>query len=347
MEILHSNLRPVREQVSNFHDKFAEYASRSDYIQITSGYISEKSILFLNENIEEGRLPSIDLSIGMHYYEGFTRSQYSALTLLADTMWNRFGCRPKVCSSFKFHGKLYSFHKSDLPFATIMGSSNLSALSSEANFEVDIAIDNGDVVKQLSCLQKDISDKATLNIPDWCPDDFLIVRPAVSELPEVVTVTSDYVADLYSKKTGLKFDLPLKPEKKSNLNVYFGRGRVAPTRGLIKPRPWYEVEIIVGTSITNRDGYPRHQEFDVVTDDGYKFRCHTGVDNTSTPKNFRSKEGGLGILGAWIKGRLESAGAIKVGQFITKDDLDQYGKDHIELIQTEEENIWILDFNPS
>jgi hypothetical protein len=118
----------------------------------------------------------------------------------------------------------------------------------------------------------------------------------------------------------------------SNLNVYFGKGREN-KKGLVKPRHWYEAELIVPKEITSKPsypkaGYPEKRLITVYTDDGWKFKCKVSGEND---KNFRSADD-LKILGRWIKGRLENSGALKVGELVTPYVLEKYGRDKSELI---------------
>lgn len=139
---------------------------------------------------------------------------------------------------------------------------------------------------------------------------------------------------------------PIKPYEvspQSNLNAFFGKGREA-KNGLVKPRHWYEVELIVPKNITEQNGYPKAKTddaiFDVITDDGWSFKCKVSGDYS---KNFRS-EGDLKILGKWLKGRLENAGVLKVGDPVTKETLELYGRDTFTLTKTIRPGIWYLDF---
>ena len=50
------------------------------------------------------------------------------------------------------------------------------------------------------------------------------------------------------------------------------------------------------------------------------------------------------ILGRWIKGRLENNGALKVGEPVTAETLQKYGRDNFDLISTSKSDVWILDF---
>lgn len=149
-----------------------------------------------------------------------------------------------------------------------------------------------------------------------------------------------------TKRTSVRFDIPIKPYEnspQSNLNVFFGKGRVSPN-GLIKPRHWYEVELIVPKHITEQAGYPQSKTenalFDVITDDGWAFKCKVSGDYS---KNFRSYDD-LKILGKWLKGRLESAGVLTVGEPVTAETLRQYGRNTFSLTKTTIPGVWYLSF---
>ena len=124
------------------------------------------------------------------------------------------------------------------------------------------------------------------------------------------------------------------------MNCYFGKGRETKSTGFIKPRAWYEVEIIVPKKLSSNPNYPNKDKITVYTDDGWKFDCLASGDNS---KGFRSV-GSLQILGKWIKGRLENDGVLKVGEYVTDDVIKKYGRNNIELIATDDPKIWWLDF---
>lgn len=157
------------------------------------------------------------------------------------------------------------------------------------------------------------------------------------------------LADITSKLNGVVFDIPLKVttrHQKSNLNVYYGKGRTNRSTGFTKPRHWYEAELIVPKRITDRDFYPKANNpkagkiITVYTDDGWNFKCKISGTNS---KNFRSNND-LKILGKWIKGRLENSGALQVGQLVTEDVLKRYGRNNFKLKGTSDPTIWMLDF---
>ena len=63
----------------------------------------------------------------------------------------------------------------------------------------------------------------------------------------VEKVAPQNLAKAINAKTDISFEIPIKPYEvspQSNLNVFFGKGRES-KNGLVKPRHWYEVELIV------------------------------------------------------------------------------------------------------
>lgn len=187
---------------------------------------------------------------------------------------------------------------------------------------------------------------STDNIGDLEIDEFNERNPLLEGHEGVGKADTHTVAECLNARTAVSFDIPIKTfedSPRSNLNVYFGKGRVQ-QNGIVKPRHWYEVELIVPKDVATRPGYPQAQtpeaEFDVITDDGWTFRCKVSGDYN---KNFRS-EGDLKILGKWLKGRLEAKGVLAVGDPVTQQTLNAYGRSTFTLTKTNKPNLWYLDF---
>ena len=337
MELLITNKRPIYVEENDFSDAFEQLSLSADSIRISTGFISVDSLQYLLENIKIGALPYIDLTIGMHAFDGFTKTQYDAAHNLASFLKDQKKGSVSICVAFPFHGKIYVFYKSGKPFSAIIGSSNLSSLGEKKsyNLEVDIIVEEPVLLKKLIDLQTQLKNKASEAFENWEPKRFNeeIFIPGAEKLSGKET------ADCWKLKRISEFLIPLKTESKSNLNVFFGKGRENKKR-LIRPRPWYEAELIVSKTITQLPGYPCKTSFRVITDDGWSFFCRTSGDFS---KNFRS-ENDLCILGAWIKGKFESAGLLKVGEPVTTEILEKYGSNHLKLIKTENPNFWLLEF---
>jgi len=131
-------------------------------------------------------------------------------------------------------------------------------------------------------------------------------------------------AMLPSRSIFVEIDLArnIAEQSKSNLNCCFGKGRWSRATGKVKIRDWYEVELITSREINANPQYPRG-EFLATTSDGYTFQA---VTNGANFKNLRSLDD-LKILGLWIKGCLEDAGALSDDpqELVTSQTFEEYG----------------------
>lgn len=343
IELITSRIPPLHSQLV-FQDVFFKLLSQSEKLQIATGYISEEAVVDLKKVLESNSWPTLSLTVGMHYLEGVTRSQYDALALLNDYLVSSNRGGVNLVNRFKFHGKLYNFITDGKPFASIVGSSNLTNIAfSSRNFEVDVLLKEAGDISQIKEFIDRLNNQ-TIVVPfnEWKPTGFI----EVSQLDgheDVDRVPMDKLSEVFSKRAGLSFKIPLKASsdhQKSNLNAFFGKGR-EDSRGFIRPRPWYEVELIVPKEITSRPGYPaKDVPFRVYTDNGWTFECNVNGDFS---KNFRSYND-LTILGKWLKGKLESKGGLKMGTLVTEETLDRYGRRDFDLIATNDPLVWLLEF---
>ena len=349
MELLYSKIKPCDYDNSSFGEAFESGVVSSDSIKIATGYVTEESLLELKAILlfysQENKTKKCSLVIGMHGREGFTQAQYEAAIDLATFLKEKEIGGVRVCTAFKFHGKTYVFSKegSPKPISAMLGSSNLGNILDSRQWEVDALFKDGDVLTELDTLHDELVKKASKDILEWPkPVSFIEMPDLLQDRIDVEKADKDKYEAIENTATDRVFDLPLKAEAKSNLNAYFGKGRLATSTGAIRPRHWYEVELIVPIEITQADGYPkRGSEIRVYTDDGWTFTCKIEGQNG---KNFRSGKD-LRTLGRWIKGRLERAGCLKVGQPVTKEVLDKYGRHTISLKETRDPAVWLLDFS--
>jgi hypothetical protein len=347
MELLFSNVKPCEYNNSSFSEAFELEVVNSDEINIATGYVSEESLLELRAILsfysENNNAKKCSLVIGMHGREGFTRPQYEAAVELGNFLTKSNLGGVFVCTAFRFHGKNYVFYNKNNPVSAILGSSNLSNIVDNRQWEVDTKTTELRPLNELSQLHSDLVTKACKNILEiGAPENFTETNDLLQDRIGVDKADADLYAQTEGKLTGIVFDLPLKTTEKSNLNVYFGKGRLATKTGAIRPRHWYEVELIVPIDTTSSPSYPKKGSvIRVLTDDGWSFKCKAEGQNS---KNFRS-ENDLRTLGRWIKGRLEKAGCLQVGKPVTDEVLNAYGRRTISLQQTEDPEIWLLDFS--
>jgi len=348
MEILTSNTRPLKLKNKTFADSFSELIAVSDYMQIASGYISTESITEIKRIIESNMRPRLDLLIGMHYFDGITRTQYEASLYLNDFLIKNNLGSVSIANTFRFHGKLYSFSKENEIIAGIIGSSNLdSMLKFHRSYEADLLVTDIKTSKEICDLIKNARQKIAIPIHNWQPDNYNEVNKLLEGHENVEKIDTPTISNiLTSLNKEISFELPLKATPKSNLNCCFGTGRKNRNTGFIIPRPWYEAEVIVPIEITRNLNYPKaifpekENIITVYTDDGWRFDC---TINGDYGKNFRSV-GTLQILGKWIKGRLENSGALKISEPVTNEVLKKYGRDNVKLTATDNPKIWWLEF---
>lgn len=347
MELLFSNFPPMKTSYRTFADVFYDLVPQSTRIDIAVGYITSDSLIELQKMVELNNLNALNLTIGMHYFEKFTKIEYNAAVALNKFLKENNLGKVMLVTPFKYHGKLYLYSNQSGAFAGIIGSNNLSSIidGSTRVYESSVLLNDKKVAREM----KDFIDKlvatSTSCIDELEIDKFKEVNPLLEGHDLVKKVDSREMRVIAYSKTNVSFNIPIKGYEvspHSNLNVFFGKGRKG-KNGLVKPRHWYEVELIVPKEITMQTGYPQSKtddaEFIVVTDDGWSFKCKVSGDYS---KNFRS-DGDLKILGKWLKGRLENAGVLKVGEPVTKETLRKYGRDTFTLTKTQT-GIWFLDF---
>lgn len=326
------------KSINDYTSKYFEIATQ---LNIVTGFISNESIAELRRLIEyRGRSLNLSLFIGMNYIDGFTKLQYDAVkelgtNLLANGIGNVY-VSPKAL----FHGKMYSFMKNGQCLGAFVGSSNLGSfigtsqnlIESDIFFEADYGMKiHNRIIEITNILGESILDAKPI-------EKFKEPTAALLDGFEYVEkLNSDETARYLLKASQNVVKIPLKTEEKSNLNAYFGAGKV---KGRFSRRDYYEVEIIISNKIPNRSILPSKDDgnFTVVTNDGYKFEC---VRQGDYGKNFRSAHD-LKILGRWIKGQMENCGALKLGEKVTEDTLKKFGKTTMVLTQSIDEDFWIL-----
>ena len=351
LKLLHSAIPPLKKgAIPDLYKVLERELGNATKVQIASGYISTESLSELSRAIEINNKPHVELIIGMHKFDGFTRSQYQAALNLDNLLRAKGLGAVWLTDIFRFHGKLYSFSKDGNLYAASVGSSNFSGLGQhQRNFEVDVFLEDEPAIKQVDELINDLKNRASKPLKDIDKRllTFIEQLPPLENVDNVEQCSREIITDIQVKARlkKLQFELPLKEELKSNLNVFFGKGRKN-QQGFVIPRHWYEVELIVPHTITQKRGYPRPVKgkenlIKVYTDDGWSFECKVSGDYS---KNFRSSDD-LRILGRWIKGRLENAGVLEPGKLVTVNTLKKYGRDTVTLMATDDPKIWYLDFS--
>lgn len=351
MDFLFSNLPPLKTGYPTFSELFYSLIDEATRIDIAVGYITADSLAELQQTISyNSNIETLNLIIGMHRWDKFTKLEYDAAIRLNEFLSSEKRGEVRLVTPFRFHGKLYSYSNNNGAFAGIIGSNNLSSIvgNRTRTYEASAILRETRYAVKLRDFIEQLSANATDNLSDCEIVDFEEQNKLLEDHENVEKIQHEKLADVISSLTDTQFKIPLvkkgKVPPKSNLNVFFGEGRLVRAKGVVQPRHWYEAELIVPKEITSKIGYPQKDTpeavFDVVTDDGWKFSCKVSGDSS---KNFRSEDD-LKILGKWLKGRLENHGSLDVGQPVTKETFNRYGRDNFTLTKTTVPNLWYLDF---
>ena len=351
MEFLFSNLPPIRTSSSTFSELFYSLIPEATRLDIAVGYVTADSLAELKQTVAyNNNIQTLNLIIGMHYLDRFTRLEYNAAVGLNAFLQQEQRGEVRLVKPFRFHGKMYSYSNADGAFAGIIGSNNLGGIvdSRTRIYEASALLRECELATEMRTFIDRLSSEATDIISDCDITDFRESNTLLEDHENVKKMTHEEQADVISSLTNIRFDIPLvkdgKVPPKSNLNVFFGEGRLVRARGVVQPRHWYEVELIVPSAITQQNDYPQKETdgavFEVVTDDGWRFSCKVSGDYS---KNFRSEDD-LKILGKWIKGRLENHGILEVGHLVTPETFERYGRGNFTLTKTTTQNLWYLDF---
>ena len=378
MNLLYSNILPLGtdEGQNTIIDTFNEQITLSDRVDIAVGYVSRASLDELELLVEQNNIKQICLIIGMYFVEGMPEGSYHT-ALKLNRKWQESGKGEiRIVKAFKYHGKLYTFYKDNLPFSAILGSANLGVIKPEANnrrqYEISsIITDQNELTEISQFIDKLKAPNISSNIADI--DGMPLIRETNTALSgiELVTTVPQSNVDFYKRCSAYaSFLLPLKVPSyderhmddgkhftKSNVNVCY-----AAPRSKRKSRDWYETQLTVAKEITRIEGYPeKNKPFFIITDDGYWFKAHTTSDGN---KQF-SAVGDELIMGRWLKGRLAAAGLVKPVNdtqadtdrtgMITKEMLQEYGCENLYLKKTGQTaldetgnplDVWMLSFEP-
>jgi hypothetical protein len=347
MKFLESGFRPVStERTTTFSDVVSKAVAESSDIEIVTGYFGHESLVEFQAILEQNVLKrTVTFIVGMAAFDGLTDTQFRSLSKLSEFLISKNYGDVLVSVTFPIHSKVAIFTLPSGETAAVIGSSNFTNLvSSNRQYETDILINHEDPI--LTNLEEFVERSKRACLPfSEAMSRITILPPKLSALSAEEKVRRVTAEESNRPLTSVSFDIPIKPEPKSHLNVFFGKGRVNQKK-VVMPRPWYEAEIIVAKELTSQPGYPSKEAnsdvFQVITDDGWTFMCHV---SGAHGKNFRSF-GNLEILGKWLKGRLEESGSLVPGERVTEKTLLDYGRASMRLTKVSApEDLWFLDFS--
>ena len=314
----------------NFKNVLKHEFKTTKNIVVASGYASADIIQEFKEDfvkiVENGG--SAKLLLGMAFYEGLSQRKLDILNSLCMEL-NKFNNKSGVYVTYtrRYHGKVYHFENGKEENIYV-GSSNFSASGTAGNIECTVPInDISTKTKVKDFLNHLLSDEQSISI---LKADIIV--PGSKKYINAVSLSTLESLKRYDAKSIdvsklPKFIYPLErvaEKEKSNLNVYFGKGRLNKKKGTVKPRNWYEIELIANAKLISNPLYPKG-DFLAYTDDGYIIPMKTQGSNS---KNIRSKNSLL-IFGKWLKGKLQKSGALQILTPVTNDVLIEYGNNKL------------------
>jgi len=312
-------------------DAFSANLGKCENVYIAAGYFGKSEIdrqqRFLIEKAQKGG--RVILLVGLASSEGITAQLKSTLLDLHQLL-RKFSAENGIyISESRYHGKLYI--TDGVSFRRVMiGSSNLSSTGFESNIELNI----------------DSDDPATFHSAKRFFDELLEQSHPIHlcDIP-VKSRSGSHIPTLQVSNISAPrpthhhdFEIPLRVQPRSSLNLFLSRGRLNTKTGVYTPRPYYEVEITLPreswiSPLTHH--VPDSLDpviYQVVCDTGESFEVNfkrktssrsdnrslhrTGGDFMSSPRE---------MLGRYIKGKLMRAGVLAFGEPVSDDTLAEYG----------------------
>ena len=357
-----SNQAGAASGLASFHKSYANLAVTHDSLEMAVGFASTGALVHFTGLIRQNprTFSSVNLYVGM----GLQQVQKNAAEVLDAELKKQNLGAVHVVDSWPYHGKLYLFGTRGIYTGATVGSSNLDGiLATHPHVELDLFIDEPSTIQSLADFLKKTIAPASKRL-DQIPATSTSVSPSgLSErlfdyqadiqdesldvLQGVVAVAETQLEAIKAKLSKNSFTHKLKTEKKSNLNVFHGKGRLNRRKDrttYVVPRPWYEIELILSEQERGDPTVPPIGDFIVVTDDGWEFALRRQGDYG---KNIRTMHDLRG-LGKWLKGRMEKSGALKPGDIIDESTFDAYGRDNVTFTRIEDgTGRWYLDFGLS
>lgn len=338
----------TNENNTSFEKFLLESIKKSEITRIASGYIGidvfRKTEPLFRKKIEQGGV--VTLIFGLGKWEGISPKLEELLRKFHEfAIKNNENSGVYFCQKDKYHGKIYLFKNQSTEWASV-GSSNFSPTGfggyQEANVEIRDHKTIIEINKYFDRLRTNNAKPISL-ISFPSKEKELLAKENYSKIS-----IPDDIRDL-----PIAFKLEIRPQDKSHINLFAGKGRINRKTGIYKKRPWYEVEL----GVTVKDVKENLQQYLPNQKTPYYLKLVDEKGNVMNA-NFKRKTGGaksnktlreIGLdfmtgsgqknalgkngriqLGIYIKNKLIEAGLVKYGEVITEDILDIYGNKYLE-----------------
>ena len=319
----------LRTESQSFRDVLREEIQSATQVDIVSGYVGKSAATNFGHHLVAcaRRGGQVRILIGMAGTEGLTEATHQAWSSIHEQLQQIDKRSGVFAYTTKIHAKLYVFHNG-VKAKMFVGSQNFNFSSGNMELMLESQL-HPEVHAHVEELFSDVR--------NTFPITGVNIKGTKSDpLTKKVTAAEIFHYDVHldHRKMQLVESIDLRAICEKNpigsLNLYHGKGRLNSATGVYTPRPWYEVELTLG-----RDKYPGlPRDFRAFTDDGkiIEMQRRSGGP-TGQPelglKDLTSK-GNRQLFGEWIKGKMERAGALEVGDVIDGATFDTYGADQLQ-----------------
>lgn len=334
------------------NDTFFNLASKAKNITIASGYFGASQIedskpLFL-DIVKKGG--NVTLIHGMGMWEGVRKTLEKSISSL-NTDLQKLSLKSGFYfyTKQRFHGKIYFFDDDDLQ-TCIVGSSNFSKNGVSSNLEANLLQTDKKNIALTSNFLKLLLKQSQIYNDSLLPDKGISKKSKSLFLDKP---KDNYVLPTDTCARPIDFEIPVRIQPRSSLNLTFGLGR-KDKKGLYATRPYYEVEITIPKEywvkpfINFIPNQIHPAVFEVFTDNNLYFEANfkrksqnkldkrplheTGGDFMSSPRE---------ALGKYIKDKLISSGALEYGEAISEETLLDYGNDKLKFKKLDGNRLYI------
>ena len=310
----------------------------ADSLKIISGYATSAMAFHHLEELKKKKINvNISLLLGMCPTDGISFSNHQGfLNIINSEYSGKFICG-YIYNKPSVHTKLYIWYKKNKLYKSFIGSANYTQNAFSNNQREAIAeIKDSSVTSYFSYLEKDSI---------YCDNQ---------ETEQLIRVTNDknyYRAHLH-EEAGTSIIEKNQPQNEieSRTIVLFDRktGEIQNTAGLNwghrrnnPNRNRNEAYIQLPPDIYKSEFFPaKPQHFTVVTDDSKTFICCRAQKTGTTGAAIETPHNNA-LLGEYFRNRM----GLPNGAFVTRKDLDTYGRSDVTFYKFDDENYY-LDFQP-
>lgn len=331
----------LRTESKSFRDVLREEIQSATQVDIVSGYVGKSAATNFGHHLVAcaRRGGQVRILIGMAGTEGLTEATHQAWSSIHEQLQQIDKRSGVFAYTTKIHAKLYVFHDG-VKAKMFVGSQNFNFSSGNMELMLESQL-HPEVHAHVEELFSDVR--------NTFPITGVNIKGTKSDpLTKKVTAAEIFHYDVHldHRKMQLVESIDLRAICEKNpigsLNLYHGKGRLNSATGVYTPRPWYEVELTLG-----RDKYPGlPRDFRAFTDDGkiIEMQRRSGGP-TGQPelglKDLTSK-GNRQLFGEWIKGKMERAGALEVGDVIDGSTFDTYGSDMLRFYRISDGEFYMI-----